>query len=219
MPRIKTAQSFWMWFMCHQKVYLHLDKVNEKEKEAWLDEMLNQLHKYHRELGYVLNLEHGMHAELIISAEGDFRLFEEVTFLISVAPVLDDWHFINLVYPTEVRGTFTHDNMVFFPDDIYFTARHNNKRLGLLDLQLYMDITQPNWQSAEFQNAVNLLLLNLLGEINFATTIGKFSVHDIQNVRGKKQLHALHELPEFVATRNVIRKLLPAMMSQGILFL
>ncbi|MCF6406253.1 hypothetical protein L3C95_25385 [Chitinophaga filiformis] len=218
MPNIKTAQSFWMWFLCHQKVYLRLHEVSETEKEAWLDELLKQLHKYHKGLGYVLNLEHRIHAELIISAEGDFRLFEEVTFLISRAPVIDEWHFVDFIYPTEIKGLFTHDDMVFFPNDIYFTARKNNKRLGLLDLQLYMDATQANWQSAEFYNAVNLLLLNLLGEINLATTIGKFSVNDIQNVSGKKRLYALRELPEFVATRNVIRKLLPAMMSQGILF-
>jgi hypothetical protein len=218
MSKIRAAQSFWMWFMCHQKVYLGLKNVNEAEKDAWLDELLNQLHKYQKGLGYVLSLEYGNHAELIISAEGDFRLFDAVTSLINIAPVMNNWQFIDFVYPIEMTDLFTYDGMVFFPDDIYFTARRNNKRLGLLDLQLYMDAIHDNWQSAEFYDAVNLLLINLLGEINFVTTIGSFSVNDMQDVPGSKRLYTLRELPEFVSTRNVIKKLLPAMMSKGILF-
>lgn len=217
MPKIKAAESFWMWFMCHEKVYLHLGNVDENEKEEWLDELLRQLHKYSKGISYILNLEYGIQAELIITAEGDFRYFKDVIFLVDMAPVMHDWCFINFIYPTDVTETFAYEDVTLFPDDIYFTARKNNKRLGLLDLQLYMATSNSKRWSRHFADAVNLLLLNLLGETNFTTSIGRLSVHDISAAPKKKCLHHLRDLPRFVFTRNVVRSLLPAMRSQGVL--
>jgi hypothetical protein len=218
MSKIKIAQSFWMWFLCHEKVYLHLGDINEKEQDEWLDELLNQLRKYNRDLGYVLNLEHGIHAELIITAEGNFRLFQDIIFLTDMAPVMEDWAFINFMYPTDVTGAFIYEDIILYPDDIYFTARKNNKRLGLLDLQLYMDVSQATRQSANFTEAINILLLNLLGEIDFATTIGRCSVNEMPAIPGKKALHELCELPEFVSRNSLIKSLIPAIMRQGFIF-
>lgn len=212
MPKIKKAESFWMWFMCHEQVYLHLDSVSETEKEAWLDELLDQLHKYSKDLGYVLNLMNGIHAELIITAEGNFRLFEDVIFLINIAPVMEDWDFINFVYPNDVTGAFVYEDVILFPDDIHFTARKNSKRLDLLDLQLYIKDYKSLSQSPNFKDAVNLFLLNLLGEIDFATAIGKLSVNDVPAVPGKKRFYQLNELPEFVSKHSMMRYLIPAMM-------
>lgn len=204
--------------MCHEKVYLQLADVDEKEKDAWLDELLNQLHKYNQDLGYVLNLEHSIHAELVITAEGNFRLFEDVIFLTNMAPVMEDWTFLNFMYPTDVTGAFVYEDIILYPDDIYFTARKNNKRLGLFDLQLYMDVSQTTRQSANFDDAINLLLLNLLGEIDFATTIGRYSVNQMPAVPGRKRLNELCELPEFVSKDSVIKSLIPAIMRQGFIF-
>jgi hypothetical protein len=217
MPKIKKAQSFWMWFMCHEKVYLNLDNVDESEKEAWLDELLDQLHKYNKDLGYVLNLMNGIHAELIITAEGNFKLFEDIIFLVNIAPVLEDWDFVNFIYPNDVTGVFVYEDVILYPDDIYFSARGNKKRLGLLDLQLYVKDFRYLSQAENFNDAINLFLLNLLGEIDFATAIGKLSVKDIPIAPGKKRLYKLDELPAFVAKHSMMRYLIPAMM-KGFIF-
>ncbi|PWV47021.1 hypothetical protein [Chitinophaga sp. S165] len=216
MPNIKKAQSFWMWFMCHEKVYLNLENVNEEEKEAWLDELLDQLHKYNKELGCVLNLMNGIHAELIITAEGNFKLFEDVLFLVNTSPVLEDWDFINFIYPNDVSGAFIYEDVILFQDDIYFKARKNNKRLGLLDLQLFIKDFKYISQSKHINDAINMFLLSLLGEIDFATAIGKLTVKDMLVASGKKRLLKLHKLPEFVSKHSMIRCLFPAM--KGFIF-
>lgn len=216
MPKIKKAESFWMWFMCHEKVYLNLENAEENEKEAWLDELLDQLHKYNKDLSFVLNLMNGVHAELIITAEGNFKLFEDIIFLINIAPVLEDWDFINFIYPIDVTGAFVYEDVILYPDDFYFRARENKKRLGLLDLQLYIKDFRYISQTENFNDAINLFLLSLLGEIDFAMAIGKLSVKDMQVATGKRRLRALNELPALVAKHSMIRYLLPAM--KGFIF-
>lgn len=215
MSRLKAAQSFWMWFMCHEKVYLNFNDLEENKQEEWLEELLEQLKKYNKGFGFGLNLAHGPYAELVISAKGNYRLFNEVIFLTTNAPVIENWDFVNFFYETDVTGAFTYKDAILYPDDIYFSARRNNRRLGLLDLQLFITASKATRQSESLNDAINLLLLHQLGETNFATTIGSVSVRDAAVGLAKKRLHKLRELPDFVSTRNVVKSLLPAMLSQG----
>lgn len=218
MSKIKAAQSFWRWFMCNEKNYLNFNDVKEDERETLLEELFTELQKYSKDLGFALNFAPGPRPELIITARGKADLFEDVMFLTHQAPVTDNWSFVNFIAQTEIPDGFAYQDVILYPDDIYFTARRNSRRLGLLDLCLYIRGYNATMESTEFINTITLLLLHLVGETNFGACIGTFSVQNMPVSPAKKRLHKLRELPEFVSTRNVIKRLIPAMESQGIIF-
>lgn len=216
MSKIKAAQSFWMWFMSNEKVYLNFRDVKDDEKQTLLEELFTELGKYSKGLGFTFDFARGPRPELIITAKGNADLFEDVMLLIHHAPATDNWNFVNFISQTEVPMGFLYEEVMLCPDDIYFTARRNARRGGLLDLCLYIKASKKTMQSENLYNAANLLLLYLLGETNFGACIGTFSVRDMPVGPARKRLHKLRELPEFVSTRNVIKKLVPAMENQGI---
>ena len=216
MPTIKAAQIFWRWFMNNENAYLNFENIKDDEQNSLLEELYAELKKYSKDLGFSLSFTHGPLPALIFTAKGNADLFEDVMFLIHHAPESDKWNFVSFIPQTEVPGEFTYQDIVVSPDDIYFTARRNWKRLGLLDLTLYVRASKDTVQSEELINTAILLLLHLLGEANFAACIGTFSVQEMPADPSKKRLRKLRELPEFASTRNVIKKLIPAMERQGI---
>ncbi|WP_143011568.1 hypothetical protein [Chitinophaga filiformis] len=216
MSKIKAAKSFWEWFMSNEEVYLNLHKAKESEKERLLDELITELQKYSEELGFSLNFTRGRRPQLTITAKGNADLLEDVMLLTHHAPLTDNWNFINFISQTQVPEGFSYQGVLLHPDNIYFTARRNNKRCGLLDLCLYIKASKKTMQSEELYNTANLLLLHLLGETNFAACIASFSVRDMPVGPVINRLHKLRELPEFISAPNVIKKLTPAMESQRI---
>ncbi|PSL28953.1 hypothetical protein [Chitinophaga ginsengisoli] len=216
MSKIKEAKSFWEWFMSNEDVYLNFRNAEQDEKEKLLDGLFAELQNYSKELGFLLNFKRGPRPQLTITAKGNADLLEDVMFLTHHAPLTDNWNFINFISQTEVPYGFSYQGVLLHPDNIYFTARRNNKRYGLLDLCLYIKASKKTMQSEDLYDAANLLLLHLLGETNFAACIGTFSVRDMPVGPIINRLQKLRELPEFVSVRNVIKKLVPAMENQGI---
>ena len=216
MPTIKAAQAFWTWFMNNENAYLNFKNIKDDEQNSLLEELYAELKKYSKDLGFTLSFTHGPLPALIITAKGNADLFEDVMFLIHHAPESENWNFISFIPQTEVPEGFTYQDVMLSPDDIYFTARRNWRRLGLLDLTLYVIASKDAVESDALINTAILLLLHLLGEANFAACIGTFSIQEMPADPSKKRLRRLRELPEFASTRNVIKKLIPAMESRGI---
>jgi hypothetical protein len=217
MPDIKAAKAFWMWFMSNEIAYLNLLDVKDDEKEVSLGKLFTELRKYSKGLRFTFDFSNRPRPELVITAKGNADLFEDVMLLIHHAPTTNNWTFVNFISKMEVPELFLYEDVMLCPDDIYFTARRNGRRCGLLDLCLYIKASKRTMQSEELFDAANLLLLHLLGETNFGACIGTFSVHNMPVGPARRRLHKLRELPEFVSARNVIRKLVPVMESPGII--
>jgi len=216
MSKINEAKSFWEWFMSNEEAYLNFRTAEPNEKEKLLDRLFIELQKYSEELGFLLNFTRGRRPQLIITAKGNADFLEDVMFLTHHAPLTDNWNVINFISQTEVPDGFPYQGVLLHPDDIYFTARRNTRRCGLLDLCLYIKASKKTMQSEDLYNAANLLLLHLLGETNFAACISTFSVRDMPVGPIVNRLHKLRGLPEFISARNVIKKLAPAMEGQRI---
>jgi hypothetical protein len=216
MSNKKKAQEFWAWFMTKECRYLYFGDVEEEEADEMVDELATRLSTYRKGLGFQLHVDDDHTGTLTITASGNFSLLDDVMLLIELAPALDNWEFLDFIRVGEVEGAYVYHDVILFMDDIYFAARKNNRRFGLLDLTLYVKPLSRFGDSENFETAVKMMLLVLLGEAYYATTIGTLTIREFpSSIRGKR-LCELSELPAYIIAHNVIKRLAPVMRRQGI---
>ena len=200
----EKAKQFWDWFEEHKQPYLFLSEMNEEEKSALLNNLLDHLHWYCEHLNFEIGGEAGGKQELIITAEGDSSYFQEVDALISTAPKLDDWEFIAFVPPRGDTFEFGFDDVVFKASDIWFLPLKDLAHPEIVAIKVctpyYDRLKEFEW----LRPAMYKILENILGEKSFALDLQYVDIGELPPLPAEEGLMQIAQLPKYIDWKKAV---------------
>ena len=158
-------QIFWKWFQKNEsKIYQF-----EKNQEAILDEISEQLSKYKEGVVFEISQEQNGKREFILSADGLKELFSAVQALKASAPRLEMWSIVAFRPRMNDYARFKLDyaGKEFYPANMWIYHRIQD---GYFDLIIY----HPEYTEEErnaFISGAYILLDMALGEYDVVTGI------------------------------------------------
>lgn len=192
-------EKFWQWFAKHQAEYLHLDDLDNQQKDLLLAQLLKQLHEYCNNLYFQIggNPAKGRR-ELVISAEGNVEYFNVVKKLVEAAPKLNNWRIIPFKQPMGTDFITEYEGLELDPKKMWFLPLNNEHNPQMIGLRICVD----NYDSEDpdkFKRGVYQVLDGILGEKATATEIDYLDVDDLSNYDiNKDGLIELIEVREYI---------------------
>lgn len=172
------AEAFWSWFDQNKDKYLNLEVSNQEEL---LDELLEELQKYHPELYYEIAIDEEYEDnQLIISAEGVLEYFPVVEELVAASPIFEEWTIFALKPPKGFDFELEHKDVVLKPSDLIFMPLEHPEHPGKLGLQIAI----PSYKEDEHEDylwSAEMLLEACLGE---KASVMEIDYVDVCGVKG-----------------------------------
>lgn len=210
---IKKINSFWNWFSSRE---LELMKaVEQKENYEW---MLNQLNKKLKtistRLGFVIKAPKNPQEKytIIFTAHGQRTLFGKVNGLEQLAPDFKNWKpqaFIKQVEDIEKFKKGLDDPFIFQDFEIktsalYFAVLDYNIDKKKLKIIIYLNNYRFHFDNDFLQEAIYIMLENLIGEIALNRNITLVQLAQLPN--NPKNLIHLIEIQQYIEILNNARK-------------
>ncbi len=182
-------EKFWNWFEKNQETYFN-DIENLEIRDKIFDELSENLKQVNQDLVFEFSPKRENNIrEFTISADGIEKIFPIVQKLIKKAPKLKNWKFNAFRQPTPGNDEFEikYGDLKIGYSDIYYRSKNDNGKLGIeLNIRNYDGKGQT-------QNAIYILLDNLIGEYDVTTKIGwiewiKLSESEITNLKPLTEL-------------------------------
>ena len=196
-----TALAFWSWF---EKSRARLETYTDDEREAVLDDILEELHKYSDGLWFEIGGHPEGPKELIISAEGDSDYFAEVVSLVAQAPKLEGWRFIAFKPPQGFEFATSYGDIHVDPSKSWFLpldSASDPKSLGLR-----VAVANFHESKAEaFTTAVYLVLDAGLGELRARKCVNYVEVVAAPSNPEDEGFMELKELDQYITWREAKR--------------
>lgn len=160
-------EKFWNWFTKNQETY-YKEIENLEIREQIFGNLSTELQKVQSDLVFEFSPIHesGIR-EFTVSADGIKENFPSVIKLIDKAPKIENWQFnaFRQRIPGDEIGLNFGEFKISY-DDLYFRYQEIDGELGV-----ELNIRDYNGESVK-QNAVYILLDNLLGEYDTTIVIG-----------------------------------------------
>ncbi len=160
-------EKFWNWFTKNQETYFK-EIENLEIREQIFNNLSTELKKVQNDLVFEFSPihENGIR-EFTVSADGIKENFPSVTNLIEKAPEIENWQFnaFRQRIPGDEIGLNFGDFKISY-DDLFFRYQEVDGELGV-----ELNIRDYNGEGMK-QNAVYILLDNLLGEYDTTVSIG-----------------------------------------------
>jgi hypothetical protein len=191
-------RDFWTWFAAREEQYRSLDAGRA---DGLLDALEERLSACAPGLWFEIGGRREGPRELILTAGGDPRLFEDVRRLVAAAPALPAWRVIAFKPPQGFAFVATCDGVRIDPRELWYQpleAERHPELLGLL-------ITGPGYSDeahSRFKHACRVVLDTALGEVVAAEEIHYVEVGALPRDPAAEGFLALPELAEFVASRR-----------------
>lgn len=131
-----THAGFWKWFLEHEKRL----RLIEGDTDRLLQEVCGALGAVREGLGVEVSEEEQGIRDLIITAEGDVSLFEEIKSLVAQAPRLPHWRFIALKPPRGFDFTLDVSGVCIAPSDLVFEALVCNSAPHALGIRVFVPV-------------------------------------------------------------------------------
>ncbi len=160
-------EKFWNWFTKNQETY-YKEIENIEIREQIFDKLSNKLQKVQSDLVFELSPVHKNGVRVLtVSADGIKENFPSVIKLINNAPKIENWQFHAFrqrIFDDEIELNFGEFKISY--DDLYFKYQETKRELGI-----ELNIRNYNGKP-EMQNAIYILLDNLIGEYDTTIEIG-----------------------------------------------
>jgi hypothetical protein len=197
---VKTNEDFWIWFRKHEKALHQVVKENGDVKKDFFERISPKLDELKAGFFFLTGMTDSDTVELVIAADGEVKNIVFVEELINTAPEIQGWKFTALKPAVDIKGLciemngykFHHTNLSFYsnddpqyPDEIDITIVHD-------------DLNEEN--RSTIVNGTYLFLDNILGELDFATTIDNLSV--VGNTDAERELIPIHKLRDYLIWRQ-----------------
>ncbi len=193
MPR-----KFWKWFTENNEQYLHINDLEDSEEKDELQrEMITKLNEYCNGLFFEIGGHPEGGATLIITAEGDVKLFQDVKRLVRKAPKLDNWKVIAFKQPMGTDFKINYEGLEIDPDTIWFLPLKNPEKPHEIGLRIGFPGFIPEKEKL-YISAIFIVLDTILGERSNAENIGYIEVGFIPEQPGENGYIELVKLPEFI---------------------
>lgn len=175
-PPITDHNSFWNWFLQHEKSFYSAVKSGNNVDASFLNILMPKLQQLNHHFYCSTGMYNADTAELIITAEGDIKSFVFVEELIAAAPVVGHWKFTALNPPIGLNDTnIQMDGFLFDKNKLSFIDNGNEEHPDEIDLILiHTDYNESN--KITITNGTLIYLDHLLGELNTATLIDNIKV-------------------------------------------
>jgi len=183
--RQQTPQSFWKWFIAHDRMLYDF----EKDQERVFDKLASKMRQIDPHLTFEFGPKTDAGREFVISADGIKASFPAVTTLVSAAPRLTRWQVtafrprrspINLI---ELKGIKAD------PRDIQFSLIDNGRNIGV-----YLFFPGYNEQNNAWKEIGYLLLDEALGEFDVETKVGPIGFFSLDQPENQERF-PLADLP------------------------
>jgi len=194
---IQSYDDFWNWFKKHERSFYQFVKHKGDVETFFFAKLAPKLAELKDGFFFLTGMLDSDTVELILTADGVIKNIVFVEELVAAAPEIKGWKFTALKPPSimsiQMSGyNFTADNISFYanehahmPDEIDITVVHDalnddNKRTIINGTYIFLD--------------------NLIGELNFATTIDKIKIVGKKDV--KAELVPIEKLKDFLIWRE-----------------
>lgn len=174
---------------------------NPKEKEQLQSDLLTKLNDYCEGLFYEIGgLPEGK-ANLIITAEGDVKLFKDVEKLIGKAPKLDKWEFIAFKPPMGTDFKINYEGLELDPNNLWFLPLKNTEEPDSIGLRVGFQNFNSDKEKL-YISAIYIILDSVLGERSNAEDMGYIEVGLLPDQPADKGYIELVKLPAFIAWKK-----------------
>lgn len=191
-----NENKFWDWFKDNNSKYLKLDEIeNEAEYEMLLEDFLKHLHEYCEGLYFLIGGDDKK--EIIITAEGDAKYFDDVEKLVSKAPLLPGWDIIAFKPPMEGDFVTNYEGAEIDTSTSWFMPLENSSKPKELGLKIYIE----NYSAADRENFLNAayeVLDTILGEKINAAQVQYVDIEKLPVDIKEQGLIELSKLLEYV---------------------
>lgn len=191
-------KEFWTWFAAREERYRSLDGEGAHEL---LDALEARLSACAPGVWFEIGGRREGPRELVLTAGGDPRLFEDVRQLVAAAPPLPAWRVIAFKPPQGFSFVATCDGLRVDPRELWFQPLEAQRHPELLGLF----IAAPGYSDeahSRFKHACRIVLDTALGEVAAAEEIHYVEVGALPRDPEAAGFLALPELADFVATRR-----------------
>lgn len=195
---MNNYNDFWNWFQQNEKSFYQAVKENKAIEKEFFEKLSPKLGELREGYYFLAGMMNDTTAELVLTADGMVKNIVFVEELVNAAPILDGWQFTALkpaIADMSIRMAeyeFSKDNISFYynqdvnyPDEIDVIVVNN-------------DLNEANKDVVT--NGTFIFLDNLLGELNFATTIDNIVV--IGKDKAQKELIPIEKLSDFLIWRE-----------------
>lgn len=192
-------QKFWRWFEDYKAEYFKIDSQNEHHKEFLLNELLNELHKYCDKLYFQIGGDRTKeYKELIITAEGNTKYFDEVERLVSCAPYLQGWKVIAFKQPKGVDFVTNYEGLILDPKKMWFLPLNNENYPTMIGIRVCIE-NYNHKQADHVKDGIYQVIDTMLGEKRFAKDVDYLEFDDLSGYDLENDgLIELIELPEYI---------------------
>lgn len=197
---ITSNQEFWKWFSSHEKEFYNCVKQQKNIEEVFFKKLSDKLNDLKEGYYFLTGMLNDTTAELIITAEGSVRNIVFVEELVEAAPAMTNWKFTALKPALEVKDVsinmsgykFNRDNLFFIPEELPGYPDEIDIKV------IHQDFNNDN--AEVITNGVYIFLDNLLGELDFATTVDNLTVGD--KGESKAELIPIEKLKDYLIWRE-----------------
>ena len=173
---IKNYAEFWNWFQQNEEQFHKAVKEHSEIEKKFFEKLSPKLNDLREGYYFLTGMMNDTTAELVITADGMVKNIVFVEELVNAAPKIDGWKFTALKPSLNIEDVsiqmadyhFTKENICFYynedanyPDEIDVIVVNK-------------DLTEANKDITT--NGTFIFLDNLLGELNFATTVDNIKV-------------------------------------------
>ena len=210
---LKQIKSFWRWFVENENQIKTEFIKNSKQSELFnlLDKKIGYVSK---RIGYtILSIQtNPQKLKLTITAHGYRKLFPKVNGLIDNSPYLKDWEFLAFIKPNTDLDIYKEGRdfpFVYFDakvkiSEMFFKPIEFNANTKKMKIEVYVKNYNEHENTLNFKNLVNIILIDLIGEINYKRNISYVKISKLPS--NPINLIHLHELFEYVDFLNKINR-------------
>jgi len=195
---MNKEKEFWDWFAENQATYLPVNATQDvDEKELILQKLLEKIHDYQHELYFEIGGHRDGSQELIITSEGNAKLFDKVETLVAAAPELKDWTVVALKPPMGTDFKVNYEGVELDPTEMWFLPLRDDENPGKLGLQLGIDGYDETKEKFYLGGSV-MILESILGEKSFSLDVHYIELVKLAPSPAENGFIELVKLPEFI---------------------
>ncbi|RZL32788.1 MAG: DUF695 domain-containing protein [Pedobacter sp.] len=197
---IKNYSDFWKWFQDNEKSFYKIVKDGKEIEKLFFSQLSPKLAELREGYYFLTGMMNENTAELILTADGRVHNIGFVEDLVNEAPTLSNWKFTALKPALDIENAgISMGNYNFTSDNINFYYKEDaNYPDEIVIVLVNDDFTEENKDVVT--NGTFIFLDNLLGELNFATTVDHIVV--IGKERAEKELIPIEKLKDFLIWRE-----------------
>lgn len=197
--KVTDADSFWKWFLLHEKSF-HAAVNGQKDiNESFLDYLMPKLEQLNSWFACSAGMFDDTIAELIITAQGDVKTFVFAEELVAAAPPISRWKFTALKPPTGLAISIEMDGYKFNDKEMSFFSRDSSDYPDEIEITLvHKNLNEENKDI--ITNGSFIFLDNALGELNTATLIDNILISASGEEHG--ELIPLEKLQDFLTWKE-----------------